>query len=177
MVASLLFIFIVSARYANMKVCVMGIFVLISNKLTVDKWCSYLIILFSGVNLVTAFVLDTLSQLPELPEGCILHSNQSSVYTSYDYQKAVKKKGIIMSMSRKGAPADNSTIETFHSSLKSETFYLDDIYYTTDSCVMNIVEGLFSNYVVTVTVFLFVPMNMKVNCQICFQKAVVFLRK
>ena len=28
-------------------------------------------------------------------------------------------------MSRKGTPADNAPIESFHSSLKSETFYLD----------------------------------------------------
>lgn len=56
----------------------------------------------------TAFVLDTLNQLPTLPEGCILHSNQGSVYTSYAYQKAVREKGITMSMSRKGTPADNA---------------------------------------------------------------------
>ena len=63
----------------------------------------------------TDFVLDTLNQLPKLPEGCILHSDQGSVYTSYDYQKAGKEKGITMSMSRKGTPADNSPIETFTS--------------------------------------------------------------
>lgn len=56
----------------------------------------------------TTFVLDTLNQLSELPEGCILHSDQGSVYTSYAYQEALKEKGIIMSMSRKGTPADNS---------------------------------------------------------------------
>ena len=66
----------------------------------------------------TEFVLDTLNQLPALPEGCILHSDQGSVYTSYAYQKAVKEKGITMSMSRKGTPADNAPIETFHSSAK-----------------------------------------------------------
>ena len=93
-----------------------------------------------GLTQDTAFVLDTLFQLPELPEDCILHSDQGSVYTSYEYQKAVKKKGIIMSMSRKGTPADNSPIETFHSSLKSETFYLDEIYRTTNACVIKIVE-------------------------------------
>lgn len=27
-------------------------------------------------------VLDTLHQLPNLPEGCLLHSDQGSVYTS-----------------------------------------------------------------------------------------------
>ena len=88
----------------------------------------------------TAFVLDTLNQLPALPKGCILHSDQGSVYTSYAYQQAVKEKGIIMSMSRKGTPADNSPIETFHSALKSETFYLDGIYRTTNARVIQIVE-------------------------------------
>jgi len=94
----------------------------------------------------TDFVLDTLNQLPDLPEGCILHSDQGSVYTSYAYQKAVKEKGITMSMSRKGTPADNSPIETFHSTLKSETFYLDDIYRTTNACVIQIVEEYTTYY-------------------------------
>ena len=93
-----------------------------------------------------AFVLDTLKQLPDLPEGILLHSDQGSVYTSYDYQKAVKEKGIIMSMSRKGTPADNSPIETFHSSLKSETFYLDEIYSTTNAHVIQIVEEYINYY-------------------------------
>ncbi len=94
----------------------------------------------------TALVLDTLKQLPTLPEGCILHSDQGSVYTSYAYQQTVKEKGIIMSMSRKGTPADNSPIETFHSSLKSETFYLDGIYRTTNAHVIQIVEEYISYY-------------------------------
>lgn len=99
-----------------------------------------------GFNQDTTLVLDTLNQLPELPEGCILHSDQGSVYTSYAYQKAVKEKGIIMSMSRKGTPADNSPIETFHSSLKSETFYLDEIYRTTNVHVLQIVDNYIDYY-------------------------------
>ncbi len=71
----------------------------------------------------TDFVLHTLTQLHDVPEGCTLHSDQGSVYTSYHYQQAVKAKGITMSMSRKGAPADNAPIELFHSMLKSETCY------------------------------------------------------
>lgn len=93
-----------------------------------------------------AFVLDTLNQLTDLSEGVLLHSDQGSVYTSYDYQKAVKEKGITMSMSRKGTPADNSPIETFHSSLKSETFYLDNIYSTTNTHVIQIVEEYINHY-------------------------------
>ncbi|CAM5248817.1 hypothetical protein LSPH24S_04992 [Lysinibacillus sphaericus] len=65
----------------------------------------------------TDFVLDTLAQLHHFPEGCTLHSDQGAVYTSYDYQQAVKAKGITMSMSRKGTPADNAPIESFHSVL------------------------------------------------------------
>lgn len=94
----------------------------------------------------TAFVLDTLNQLPDLPEGCLLHSDQGSVYTSYAYQQAVKEKGIIMSMSRKGTPVDNSPIETFHSSLKSETFYLDQISRTTNANMIRIVEDYIRYY-------------------------------
>ena len=71
-----------------------------------------------------SFVLDTLNQLPELEASSILHSDQGSVYTSYSYQTQVKNKSIAMSMSRKGTPADNAPIESFHSTLKSETFYL-----------------------------------------------------
>ena len=51
-----------------------------------------------------------------------------------------------MSMSRKGTPADNSLIETFHSSLKSETLYLDEIYRTTNACVIQIVEEYIDYY-------------------------------
>lgn len=94
----------------------------------------------------TSFVLDTLHQIPDLPQGCILHSDQGSVYTSYAYQKAVKEKGIIMSMSSKGTPADNSPIETFHSSLKSETFDLDGIYRTTNAHMIQIVEDYITYY-------------------------------
>lgn len=69
------------------------------------------------------FVLDTLHQIPEITKPCILHSDQGSVYTSRAYQTQVQRKSITMSMSNKGTPADNASIESFHSSLKSETFY------------------------------------------------------
>lgn len=40
------------------------------------------------------FVLHTLDQLPTLPEHSVLRSDQGSVYTSYEYQKAVKTKAL-----------------------------------------------------------------------------------
>ncbi|ADP34861.1 hypothetical protein DJ95_3851 [Bacillus atrophaeus subsp. globigii] len=38
----------------------------------------------------TTFVLDTLNQTPTPSEERMLHRDQGSVYTSYEYQKAVK---------------------------------------------------------------------------------------
>lgn len=69
------------------------------------------------------FVLDTLSQLPKLSDPYILHNDQGSGYTSRSYQTAVQRKSITMSMSNNGTPADSASIESFHDSLKLETFY------------------------------------------------------
>lgn len=91
----------------------------------------------------TSLVLDTLNQLPK-QEEMLLHSDQGSVYTSFAYQEAVKGKGITMSMSRKGTPADNAPIESFHSTLKSETFYLEELTCTTTA----IVEQTVRDYII-----------------------------
>jgi len=93
----------------------------------------------------TAFVLDTLYQLPALT-GAMLHSDQGSVYTSQVYQEAVKGKGITMSMSRKGTPADNAPIESFHSTLKSETFYLEGLTHTTTAIVEQTIRDYITYY-------------------------------
>ncbi len=93
----------------------------------------------------TSFVLDTLHQLPDQP-GMMLHSDQGSVYTSQAYQDAVKGKGITMSMSRKGTPADNAPIESFHSTLKSETFYLEELTCTTTAIVEQTVRDYINYY-------------------------------
>ncbi|OKP75728.1 tail length tape measure protein [Paenibacillus helianthi] len=93
----------------------------------------------------TSFVLDTLGQLPERA-NMLLHSDQGSVYTSQAYQAVVKGKGITMSMSRKGTPADNAPIESFHSTLKSETFYLEDLMCTTTAIVEQTVRDYITYY-------------------------------
>ena len=73
----------------------------------------------------TKLATDTLNKLDNI-EGAILHSDQGSTYTSFDYFELSRKKGVIRSMSRKGTPADNAIIESFHSSLKSEMIYTRD---------------------------------------------------
>ena len=65
-------------------------------------------------------MLDTLNQI------VLLHSNQGNVYTSDKYYNLYKEKSIIHSIPRKRPPADNASIESFHSSLKCKAFYLKD---------------------------------------------------
>lgn len=92
-----------------------------------------------------SLVNDTLNQI-DIPEGCILHSDQGSVYTSYSYYRLCEEKGIIRSMSRKGTPADNAPIESFHSSLKCETFYINNELNGSNHIVIDIVENYIKNY-------------------------------
>ena len=69
-------------------------------------------------------VIDTLNDAVRKQKdvhGLILHSDQGFQYTSSEYKAICEVNGIIISMSPKGLPVDNSPIESFHSSLKRET--------------------------------------------------------
>lgn len=55
--------------------------------------------------------------------GALLHSDQGWQYQMKHYQKALKDKGLIQSMSRKGNCLDNSPMESFFGTLKNEMFY------------------------------------------------------
>ena len=75
-------------------------------------------------------VLDTLHKaLRKIkdPNGLVLHSDQGFQYFSNEYRTVCESKGILVSMSRKGTPLDNAVIESFHSLLKKETLYNNDI--------------------------------------------------
>ena len=55
--------------------------------------------------------------------GLIFHSDQGWQYQMTSWHKALKDKGIIQSMSRKGNCLDNCPIENFFGKLKNEMFY------------------------------------------------------
>lgn len=88
----------------------------------------------------TKLVIDTFNQLKELPRQAILHSDQGSTYTAKKFCDLVKQKNVTQSMSRKGTPSDNAPIESFHSSLKSETFYITKKPIGSNTRVIDIVE-------------------------------------
>lgn len=56
-------------------------------------------------------------------EGLIFHSDQGWQYQMKRYHDALKDKGIIQSMSRKGNCLDNSLMENFFGVMKNEMFY------------------------------------------------------
>ena len=75
-------------------------------------------------------VMDTLNQAIAKRKdvyGCILHSDQGFQYTSNEYKTICSNKGIIISMSPKGSPVDNSPIESWHALLKKEVLYTNNI--------------------------------------------------
>ena len=59
--------------------------------------------------------------------GLIIHSDQGFQYTSYEYKAICESNGIQISMSRKGTPIDDSPIESWHSLLKKEPLYNNNI--------------------------------------------------
>ena len=69
-------------------------------------------------------VMDTLNEAIRKQKdvhGVILHSDQGFQYTSNEYKAICESNGILISMSPKGSPVDNSPIESYHSNLKRET--------------------------------------------------------
>ena len=75
-------------------------------------------------------VMDTLNEAitkEKDVQGLIIHSDQGFQYTSYEYKAICESKGIQISMSRKGTPIDDSPIESWHSLLKKETLYNNNI--------------------------------------------------
>lgn len=75
-------------------------------------------------------VIDTLNKAIEKEKnvtGLIIHSDQGFQYTSFEYKAICNSKGILISMSRKGTPIDDSPIESWHGILKKETLYNNNI--------------------------------------------------
>lgn len=58
-----------------------------------------------------------------IAEGTIFHSDQGGIYNSERFQKYLEENNFIQSMSRKGTPIDNSPMESFFGTLKSELLY------------------------------------------------------
>jgi len=80
----------------------------------------------------TKLVMDALQMATArrtIEQAVIVHSDQGSTYASGDYQRLLKKNGMVSSMSRKGECYDNAVAESFFGTLKTEL--VDDEDYRT----------------------------------------------
>ena len=87
---------------------------------------AYKISKYNNINLVIDTLNEALAKRKDVT-GLILHSDQGFQYTSFEYKAICEANGILISMSRKGTPIDDSPMESFHSILKKETLYNNNI--------------------------------------------------
>jgi transposase InsO family protein len=90
------------------------------------NWIAYKISYKNDNTLVMDTLNEAISKTKDL-NGLVLHSDQGSQYLSTEYKVICESNGIVISHSRKGNPLDNAVIESFHSILKKETLYNNDI--------------------------------------------------
>jgi putative transposase len=76
-------------------------------------------------SLVSEMLDKALEYLPE-NHSLLMHSDQGWHYQMKQYRNALKNRGVIQSMSRKGNCYDNSVMENFFGILKSEFLYLNE---------------------------------------------------
>ena len=67
--------------------------------------------------------LDMAVAFRQPPKGCIHHTDRGSQYCSGDYRKRLKQHGFLVSTGGKGNCYDNSMVEAFFKSLKSELIW------------------------------------------------------
>lgn len=90
------------------------------------KVVAYKISKFNNNKLVIDTLNEAIAKRKDV-HGLIIHSDQGFQYTSFEYKAICESNGIIISMSRKGTPIDDSPMESFHAILKKETLYNNNI--------------------------------------------------
>lgn len=70
--------------------------------------------------------LQNALQTRTVQPGLIHHSDRGAQYACEDYVQLLQQHSITISMSRKGNPYDNATLESFMKTLKTEEVYLNE---------------------------------------------------
>ena len=100
-----------------------------------------------GEKMEEELVLKSLFKLPlKKLKGSIIHTDRGSQYTAKNYRKKLSEYGIIESYSRRGNPYDNACIESFHSVLKKELIYPQELksYSELKRILFEYIEGFYN---------------------------------
>jgi len=72
---------------------------------------------------LTKSALRMALQRNNIETNCLFHSDQGIEYAAHDYRELLEQSGMARSMSRKGTPLDNATMESFFHSMKAELIH------------------------------------------------------
>ena len=100
-----------------------------------------------GEKMEEELVLKSLFKLPlKKLKGSIIHTDRGSQYRAKNYRKKLSEYGIIESYSRRGNPYDNACIESFHSVLKKELIYPQELksYSELKRILFEYIEGFYN---------------------------------
>lgn len=85
----------------------------------------------------SALKMALLRSMPML--GCIFHSDQGIEYAAHEFRELVESAGMVRSMSRKGTPIDNATMESYFHTMKAELVH-QEVFENEIEAVANIME-------------------------------------
>lgn len=71
--------------------------------------------------------------------GCLFHSDQGIEYAAHEFRDALADAGLVRSMSRKGNPLDNATMESYFHTMKAELIH-QHVFENSIEAVAHIVE-------------------------------------
>ena len=91
-----------------------------------------------NVELTKSALRMALHRHPPKP-GCLFHSDQGIEYAAHEYREMLEAAKLTRSMSRKGNPLDNATVESFFHSLKAELVHQHEFTHDVDA-VAHIIE-------------------------------------
>jgi len=89
-----------------------------------DVWSKRVVGWACGPTLHVSLVLTALlhaKRTRRIPQGLLHHSDQGVQYACAEYRQALAAAGVVCSMSRRGNCYDNAAMESFWSTLKTET--------------------------------------------------------
>ena len=102
-------------------------------------------------NMKKELCIDTIKQLSNV-RNAVLHSDRGSQYTSFEFKEALRKRGIVQSLSGAGHCFDNARMESFFATLKKEKLYQIPTYRMARKAVKSIIFRYIYGYYNTIRI-------------------------